>query len=208
MASGPIISWQIDGETVETVTDFILGGLKITADGDCSHECKRRLLFERKAMTKLDSVWKTGNITLPTKVHIIKAMVFPIVMHGCEDWTLKKAEHQRIDAFKLWYWRRLLRVPWGIKPVHSKGNQPRIFTGRTDAEAPVLWPPDAKSWLIGKDLDAGKDWGQEEKGVTQDEMIGWHHQLSGLGFEQTPEDSEGQGSLACCSPWVAELDTT
>ena len=122
-------------------------------------------------------------------------------MHGCEDWTLKKAEHQRIDAFKLWYWRRLLRVPWGIKPVHSKGNQPRVFTGRTDAEAPVLWPPDAKSWLIGKDLDAGKDWGQEEKGVTQDEMIGWHHQLSGLGFEQTPEDSEGQGSLACCSSW-------
>ena len=112
MTSGPIISWQIDGETMETVTDFIFLGSKITADGDCSHETKRRLLLERKAMTNLDSVLKSRDITLPTKVHLVKAMVFPVVTYGCESWTIKKAEHQRIDAFELWCWRRLLRVPW------------------------------------------------------------------------------------------------
>ena len=112
MASGPITSWQIDGETVEIVTDFILGGSKITADGDCSHEIKRRLLLGRKAMTHLDSISKSGHITLPTKVHLVKAMVFLVVMYGCESWTIKKAEHRRIDAFELWCWRRLLRVPW------------------------------------------------------------------------------------------------
>ena len=112
MASGPITSWQIDGETVETVTDFILGGSKITADGDCSHEIKRCLLLGRKFMTNLDSVLKSGDITLPTKVRIVKAIVFPVVMYGCESWTIKKAEHQRIDVFKLWCWRRHLRVPW------------------------------------------------------------------------------------------------
>ena len=112
MASGPIISWQIDGETMETVTDFILGGSKITADGDCSHEIKRRLLLGRKAITNRDSILKSRDITLPTKVHLVKAMVFPEVMYGCERWTIKKAEHQRIDAFELWCWRRLLRVPW------------------------------------------------------------------------------------------------
>ena len=112
MASGPITSWQIDGETVETVTDLILGGSKITADGDCSHEIKRRLLLERKVMTKLDSIFKRRDITLPTKVHLVKAMVFPVVMYGCESWTVKKAEHLRIDAFELWCWRRLSRVPW------------------------------------------------------------------------------------------------
>ena len=112
MASGPITSWQIDGEKMETVTDFILGGSKITADGDCSHEIKRRLLLERKAMTNLDSILKSKDLTLPTKVHLVKAMVFPVVMYGCESWTVKKAECQRIDAFELWCWRRLLRVPW------------------------------------------------------------------------------------------------
>ena len=111
MASGPITSWQIDGKTVETVADFILGSSKITADGDCSHEIKRRLLLERKVMTNLDSILKSRDITLPTKVHLVKAMVFPVVMYGCKSWTMKKAEHQRIDAFKLWCWRRLLRVP-------------------------------------------------------------------------------------------------
>ena len=109
MASGPITSWQIDGETVKTVSDFILGGSKITADGDCSHEIKRCLLLGR---TNLNSILKSRDITLPTKVRILKAMVFPVVMYGCESWTIKKAEHQRIDAFKLWCWRRLLRVPW------------------------------------------------------------------------------------------------
>ena len=103
---------QIDGETVETVTDFILGGSKITTDGDCSHKIKRQLLLERKAITNLDSILKSRDITLPTMVHLVKAMVFPVVMHGCENWTVKKAEHQRIDAFELWCWRRLLRVPW------------------------------------------------------------------------------------------------
>ena len=109
MASGPITSWEIDGETV---SDFIFGGSKITADGDCSHENKRRLLLGRKVMTNLDSIFKSRDITLPTKVHLVKAMVFPVVMYGWESWTMKKAEHQRIDAFELWCWRRLLRVPW------------------------------------------------------------------------------------------------
>ena len=112
MASGPITSWQIDGETMEIVTDFMFWGSKVTSDGDCSHEIKRHLLLGRKAMTNLNSMLKSRDITLPTKVHLVKALVFPVVMYGCESWTTKKAEHQRIDAFELWYWRRLLRVPW------------------------------------------------------------------------------------------------
>ena len=112
MASGPITLWQIDGETKQTVRDFIFLGSKITADSDCSHEVKRHLLLGRKAMTNLDSILKSRDVTLPTKVCIVKAMVFPVVMYGCESWTIKKAEHQRIDAFELWYWRRVLRVPW------------------------------------------------------------------------------------------------
>ena len=112
MASGPITSWQIDGETVETVADFIFQGSKITADGDCSHEIKRHLLLGRKAVTNLDSILNSRDITLPTKVHLVKAMAFPVVMYGCESWTIKKAEHRKIDAFELWCWRRLLRVPW------------------------------------------------------------------------------------------------
>ena len=115
MASGPITSWEIDGETVEPVTDFILGGSKITADGDCSHEIKRCLLLGRKAITNLDSILKSKDITLLTKVHLVKAMVFPVVMYGSESWTMKKAEYQRIDAFELWCWKRLLRVPWTAK---------------------------------------------------------------------------------------------
>ena len=112
MASGPITSWELDGETVETVSDCILGGSKITADGDCSHEIKRHVLLGRKAMTNLDSIFKSRDITLPTKVRLVKAMVFPVVMYGCESWTVKKAERRRIDAFELWCWRRLLRFPW------------------------------------------------------------------------------------------------
>ena len=112
MASGPINSWQIDRETMETVTDFILGSSKITADGDCSHEIKRHLLLGRKALTNLDIILKTRDITLLTKVHLVKAMVFPVVMYVCESWTTKKAEHQRIDGFELWCWKRFLRVPW------------------------------------------------------------------------------------------------
>ena len=121
MASGPIPSWQIDGETMETVTDFISGDSKITADGECSHVIKRRLLLGRKVITNLHSILKSRDITLPTKLHLVKAMVLPVVMYGCESWTIKKAERQRIDAFELWCWRKLLRVPW---TVHPKGNQP------------------------------------------------------------------------------------
>ena len=150
MAYGPITSWQIDGETVETVADFIFLGSKITADGDFSHEIKRQLLLGRKVMTNIDSILKSRDITLPIKVHLVKAMVFPVVMYGCENWTIKKAECRRINAFELWCWRRLLRVPWDckeIQPVHPKGDQSWVFIGRTDVEAetPILWPPDAKS---------------------------------------------------------------
>ena len=126
MASGPITSWQVDRETVETVADFIFLGSKITADGDCNHEIKRRLLFGRQGMTNLDSILKSRDITLSTKVCLVKALVFPVVMYGCESWTIRKAERQRIDAFELWCWKRLLRVPWspkGVQPVHPKGNQ-------------------------------------------------------------------------------------
>ena len=169
---------------METVTDFIFLGSKITADGDCSHEIKRCLLLGRKAMTNLDSILKSRDITLPTKVHLVKATVFPIVMYGCESWTIKKAEHRRIDAFELWHSRRLLDCK-EIQPVNLKGNQSRILIGRTDAEAetPILWPPDVKHWLIWRDLDAGKDWRQEEKGRTEDEMVGWHHRRDGHEFE-------------------------
>ena len=119
MASGPITSWQIDRETMETVTDFIFLGSKVTADGNCSHEIERRLLLGRKVMTNLDSILKSRDINLPTKVHLVKAMVFPVVMHGCEIWTIKKAEPRRTDAFELWYWPRLLRVPW----IARRSNQ-------------------------------------------------------------------------------------
>ena len=166
----------------------ILRGPKITADGDCSLEIKRHLLLGGKVMTNLDSIFKSRDVTLPTKVHLVKAMVFPVVMYGCEHCTIKKAECWRIDAFELWCWRRLLRVPLDCKeisPVHSKGDQSSVFFGRTDveAEAPILWPPGAKGWLIWKDPDAGKDWGQKEKGMTEDEMVGWHHRLNRHEFE-------------------------
>ena len=119
MASGPITSWQIDGETMESVRDFIFGGSKITADGDCSHEIKRCLLLRIKTMTNLDSILKSRDITLPTMVHLVKSRVFPVVMYGCESWTIKKAEHQRIDDFELWCWKRFLRVPWTARRSHQ-----------------------------------------------------------------------------------------
>ena len=150
MASGPITSWQIDGETVETVTDFIFLVSKLTADGDCSHEIKRHLLLGRKPVRNLESILKSRDITLPTKVHLVKAMVFPGVMYGCESWTIKEAEHQRIGVFELWCWTRLLRVPWTarrsnqsilkeISPEHSlEGLMLKV-------KLPILWPPDAKN---------------------------------------------------------------
>ena len=149
MASGPITSWEIDGQTVETMSNFIFLGSNITADGDCSHEIKRCLFLGRKVMTNLDSKLKNRDITLPKKVHLAKAIVFPVVMYGCESWTVKKAECLKIDAFELWCWRRLLRSPLhskNIQPVHPKGDQSRVFIERTDVEAetPILWPPHAK----------------------------------------------------------------
>ena len=166
-------------------------------------------------MTNLDSILKIRDITLPTKIPLVKAMVFLVIMYGCDSWTVKKAECWRIDAFELWCWRRLLRVPWtarrSIQPVHSKGDQSWVFFGRTDAKAetPVLWPLHVKSWLIGKDSDARRDWGQEEKGTTEDEMAGWHHRLNGHEFGWTLGVGDGQVGLACCNSWgCKESDTT
>ena len=179
MVSGHITSWEIEGETVETVSDFLLwgGGSKITADGDCSQEIKRCLLLGRKFMTNLDSIFKSRDITLPTKVHLVKAMVFPVVMYGCESWTVKKAEHRRIDAFELQCWRRLLRVPWTAR----RSNQfilKEISPG-CSLEGMML---KRKLQYFGhlmqrvdllEKTDAGRNWGQEEKGMTEDEVAGW-----------------------------------
>ena len=146
---------------------------------------------DRKVMTNLDSILKSRDITLPTKVHVIKAKVFPVVMYGCESWTRKKAECRRIDAFELWCWRRLLRVLWTAR----KSNQSILkdlnihWKVWFEAETPILWRPDLRSWLIGKGSDAGKDWGREDKGTTEVEMVGWHHWPNGHEFEQTPGDS-------------------
>ena len=141
---------------------------------------------------------------MPTKIHLVKAMVFPVVMYRCKSWTKKKAEHQRIDAFELWCWRRRLRVPWTARRSNQsivKNISPE-YSLDAKAETPVLWPPHVKNWLTGKDSDAGKDWRQEEeKGITEDEMAGWHHRLKGHEFESTPGVGDGQGGLACCSPW-------
>ena len=171
---------------METVTDFILLGSKITAGGDRGHEIKRRLFLGRKVMSSLDRILKSRDITLPTKVRLVKAMVFPVVMSGCE-----------LDYKETWVWKNrcfwtvvleeTLESPLDsreIQPVDPKGDQSWVFVGRTDVEAetPILWPPDAKSWLIWKDPDAGKDWGQEEKRTTEDEIVGWHHRLIGHEF--------------------------
>ena len=179
---------------METVTEFISLGSKITANGDCSHEIERCLLLGRKAMTNLDSILKSRDITLPTKICLVNAMVYHVWM-----WDL---DYKESWAPKNWcFWavvlEKTLESPLDFKeiqPVHPKGNQSWIFTGSTEAEAeaPLLWPTDAKNWLIGKDPDAGKDWRKEEKGMTEDETVGWHHQL-GVG--------DGQGSLVCCCPW-------
>ena len=175
IALGPITSWQIDGETMETVTDFIFLGSRITADGDCSHEIKRCLLLGRKTMTNLDSILKSRNIALPTKVHLVKALVFPVVM-------LWELDHKESWALKNWCFWTVMLEKTPESPLDSKEIKP--VNWRTEAEAPILWPPDMKNWLIGKDPDAGKDWRQEEKGITEDEMVGWHHQLNEREFEQ------------------------
>ena len=178
-------------------TDFIFLSSEITADSDHSYEIKRHLLLGRKTMTNLDSILKSRDITLLAKVHIAKAMVFPVIMYRCESWTIKKTECQKINAFELWCWGRLLDSK-EIKPTNPKGNQPWIFIRRTDGEAevPILWPPNGKSQLIEKDPDAGEDWRQEEKGAVVNEMVRWHLRLIEHVFEQTLGDCEGQGSLA------------
>ena len=213
MASNPITSWQIDGEMMETMRDFIFFGSEITADGNCRHEIKRRLLLERKAVTNLDSILKSRDITLPTKVRLVKVIVFPVVMYGYESWPIKKAEHWRIVLWTV-VLEKTLESPLDckeIQPVNLKGNQSWVFIGRSDVEAETLivWPPDVNSWLIWKELDPGKDWRQEEKGTTEDEIVGWHHWHDWREFEYATVVGDGQGSLACCSPWgCKESDTT
>ena len=188
-------------------------GFRITADGDCSHEIKRRLLFGRKVMSNLDNILKSRDITLSTKVHLVKVMIFPVVMYGCESWTIKKAEHWRIDAFELWCWRRLLRVPWTAKRYSQsilKEISPRCsleglmlkkklqYFGHLMQRANSL----EKTLLLG-------GWGQEEKGMAEDEMVGWHHWLNGHGFGWTPGVGDRQGGLACCGSWgCKESDMT
>ena len=180
----------------------------------CSYEIKRQLLLERKVMTNLGSMLKSRDITLPTKVRLVKAMVFPVVMHGCESCTVKKAEHWRIDAFELWCWRRLLRVPWTASRCNQfilKEISPGISLEEMMLKLKLqyFWLPPAKSWLIGKDSDSGRDWGQEEKGTTEDEMAGWHHWIDGCESEWTSGVGNGQGDLACCDSWCRkESDTT
>ena len=193
------------GETIETVTDFILGGSKITADGDCSHEIKRRLLHGQKGMRTLDSVLNSKSLYRES-YGFSSSHVWMWELDYKESW-----------AWKNWcFWtvvlEKTLESPLyckEIQPVHPKANQCWIFIGRTDAEAPILWPPDAKSWLIRKDLDAGKDWGQEEKGTTEDEIVGWHHRLDAHEFGWTLGVGDGQGGLACCGSWGhKELEMT
>ena len=213
MASGPITSWQIDGQTVETVSDFIFGGSKITADGDCSHEIKRCLLLGRKVMTNLDSILKSRNIILSTSVHLVKAMVFPVVMYGCESWTIKQAEHQRIDAFELWCWRRLSRVPWtsrrsnqSILKETSPGCSLVGLIWSWSSNTLATWCEELTHW---KRPWCWERLAQEEKGTTEDDMVGWHHRLDGHGFGWTLGVGDGQGGLACCASWGRkELDTT
>ena len=219
MASGPITSWEIDGETVETVSDFIFLGSKITADGDCSHEIKRHLLLGRKVMTNLDSILKSRDITLSTKVRLVKAMIFPVVMYGCESWIIKKAE--RFDDFELWCWRRLLRVPWTAR----RSNQSilkKISPGCSLEQLMLKLKLQYFGHLMRradwfeKTLNAEKDWRQEEKVTTEDEMVGWHHWHSGHGFGWTLGVGDGQGGLVCCGSrghrfghdWATEVNWT
>ena len=215
MASCPITSCQIDGETVETVSDFIFLGSKITTGGDCSHEIKRCLLLGRKVMTNLDSIFNSRDITLPTKVHLVKAMVGSSSGHVWM-WELDCEESWVPKNWCFWtvVLEKTLESPLNckeIQPVHSEGDQPWDFCGRNDAkaESPVPWPPHAKSWLIGKDSDAGRDWGQEEKGMTEDEVVGWQYRLDGRESEWTLGVGDGQGGLACWDSWGRkESDTT
>ena len=208
MASSSTASWQVGGEKGEAVTDFFFLDSKITVDGDCSHEIRKQLLLGRKTMTNLNNVLQSKDITLSTKVCIVKVMVFPVVMYRCESWTIKKAECQRIDDFKLWCWRRLLRVPWRLERSNQsilKEINPEYSLGglmlKLKFQYLATW---WKQLLTGKDPNDGKDWRQKKKMVTEDQMVGWDHQFNGHELWQTLGDGEGQGSLACCSPWGHE----
>ena len=216
MASSPITSWQIDGETIETVRDYF-GGLQNIYDGDCSHEIKRSLLLGKKVMTNLDSILKSRDITLLTNVHLVKAMAFPVVMYGCESWTIKKAERWRIYAFELWCWRRL-KGPLDckeIQPVHPKGNQSWIFIGKTDAEAetPILWPADANSWLIlmlGKVEDRRRRGRQRMRwldGITNSMTWVWVNSGSWQ-WTGRPGTLQSMESQRVGHDWVTELNWT
>ena len=196
------------------LTLFWGGGSKITADGDCSHEIKRRLLFGRKVMTNLDSILKSRDITLSTKVCLVKAMVFPVVMYGCESWTIKKAECRRIDAFELWCWRRLLRVPWTARRSNQsilKEISPEYSLEGLMLKLKLQYFGHLmrRSDSLEKTLMLGKIEGGKRRGMTEDKMVGWHHRLNGHEFEQALGFGDGQGGLACCSPCrCKELDTT
>ena len=203
MASGPITSWQIDGETVETVSDFIFLGFKTTADSDCSWEIKRHLLLRRKAVINLNNVLNSRDISLPTKICIVKAKVYLVVMYRYENWIIRKAEHWRIDTFELWCWRRLLRAPRTARKSNQSILQ-EIYPEysleglmlKLQYFGHLMWRADT----LENTLMMGK-WMQEEKVVSENKMIGWHHRLKGHESEQTPGDSEGQGSLTRYSPW-------
>ena len=200
------------GNKYVQMPDFILGS-KITASGDCIHEIKRCLLLRRKVMTNLQSILKSRDITLPTEVCLVKAMVFPEVMYGCESWTIKKAECRKTDAFELWCWRRLLRIPWTarrsnqsilkeISPEYSlKGLMLKL-----KLQTLATWCKELTHW---KRPWCWENWSQEEKRMIEDEMVGWHHWLDGCAFEWTPGVGDGQGGLACCDSWgIKESDTT
>ena len=208
MASGPITSWQIDGETMETVADFIFGGSKITEDGACSHEIKIGLLLGRKAMTNLDSIFKKQTLlyqqrSICQSCGFSSSLIWMWELDHKESWTPKNQCSWTVVLEKT---LESLLDGGEIKPVNPKGHQSWIFIA--EVETPIIWPPDAKNWLTGKDPDAGKDW-RQEKGMTEDKMVGWHHWLDGHEFEQALGVGDGQGSLACCSTWSCkELDTT
>ena len=204
MASGPITSWQTDGETVETVVDFIFMGSNMTADGDCSHETKRWLQLGRKFVTNLDSILKSREITMSTKVRLVKVMVFPVVMHGCESWTIKKDETQRIDVFESWCWRGLLSIPWTAR--RSNQSILKEISPECSLEGLMLRLKSNTLATWCKELTHLKrPWCWER----EDEMVGWHHWLDGDEFGWTPRVSDGQGSLACYCSWGRkESDTT
>ena len=214
MASDPITSWEIDGETVETVSDFIFLGYKITADGDISHEIKRHLLLGRKVMTNLDSTLKSRDITLPTKVCLVKAIVFPVVMYGCESWTIKKAECQRTDAFELWCWRRLLKVPWTAR--RSKQSILKEISPRCPLEGLMLklklqyfghlmQRPDS----FEKTLMLGGIGGRRKRGLHRMRWLDGITNSMGMSLSKLHELVMGQGGLVCCDSWGRkEMDTT